>query len=103
MQPRYAAAEAYQWPACSHADIKLAEVHDCFTIAEIIASEDLGFFEPGMGAAAAQDGMTARDGRMPVNTSGGLKAKGPPGGRHGRGQVVEVWKQMRCEAGEPPD
>lgn len=95
---REAAREAYQMAGVTPKDIKMAEVHDCFTIAEIIASEDLGFFEPGMGGAAAQDGMTARDGRIPVNPSGGLKAKGHPVGASGVGQVVEVWKQMRAEA-----
>jgi acetyl-CoA C-acetyltransferase len=95
---RAAAHEAYEMAGVGPRDIKMAEVHDCFTIAEIIASEDLGFFEPGMGAVAAQDGMTARDGQMPLNTSGGLKAKGHPVGASGVGQVVEVWKQMRAEA-----
>jgi acetyl-CoA C-acetyltransferase len=95
---RHAAREAYQMAGVTPRDIKMAEVHDCFTIAEIIASEDLGFFEPGMGGAAAQDGMTARDGRIPLNPSGGLKAKGHPVGASGVGQVVEVWKQMRAEA-----
>jgi acetyl-CoA C-acetyltransferase len=95
---RAAAKEAYEMAGVGPRDIKMAEVHDCFTIAEIIASEDLGFFEPGMGAVAAQDGMTARDGRIPLNTSGGLKAKGHPVGASGVGQVVEVWKQMRAEA-----
>jgi acetyl-CoA C-acetyltransferase len=95
---RLAARQAYEMARVRPRDIKLAEVHDCFTIAEIIASEDLGFFEPGQGAIAAQDGMTARDGRIPLNTSGGLKAKGHPVGASGVGQVVEVWKQMRSEA-----
>lgn len=96
---RCAAQEAYKMAEVKPQDIQLAEVHDCFTIAEVIASEDLGFFKPGMGAGAAQDGMTARDGRIPINTSGGLKAKGHPVGASGVGQVVEVWKQMRGEAG----
>ncbi len=96
---RAAAQQAYQMAGVRPEDIKLAEVHDCFTIAEVIATEDLGFFEPGSGARAAQDGMTARDGRYPINTSGGLKAKGHPVGASGVGQVVEVWKQMRAEAG----
>jgi len=96
---RAAAWEAYEMAGVGPRDIKMAEVHDCFTIAEIIASEDLGFFEPGTGVKAAQDGMTARDGRVPLNTSGGLKAKGHPVGASGVGQVVEVWKQMRAEAG----
>jgi acetyl-CoA C-acetyltransferase len=97
---RRAATEAYQMAGVKPPDISMAEVHDCFTIAEVVASEDLGFFEPGAGGKAAQDGMTTRDGRMPINTSGGLKAKGHPVGATGIGQLVEVWKQMRGEAGE---
>jgi acetyl-CoA C-acetyltransferase len=96
---RCAARDAYEMAHVQPQDIKMAEVHDCFTIAEVIASEDLGFFAPGSGANAAQDGLTARDGRHPINTSGGLKAKGHPVGASGIGQVVEVWKQMRSEAG----
>ena len=96
---RTAAHQAYEMAGIHPQDIKLAEVHDCFTIAEVLASEDLGFFAPGTGAHAAQDGMTARDGRIPINTSGGLKAKGHPVGASGVAQVVEVWEQMREEAG----
>ncbi len=96
---RSAAQEAYTMASVGPRDIRLAEVHDCFTIAEIIASEDLGFFAPGAGAKAVQDGLTARSGRIPLNSSGGLKAKGHPVGASGVGQVVEIWKQMRMEAG----
>jgi acetyl-CoA C-acetyltransferase len=96
---RSAAEEAYQMASISPKDIDMAEVHDCFTIAEIIASEDLGFFAPGFGARATQDGLTSRAGRIPLNSSGGLKAKGHPVGASGVGQVVEIWKQMRYEAG----
>ncbi|MCA9968187.1 MAG: thiolase domain-containing protein, partial [Anaerolineales bacterium] len=71
----------------------------CFTVAEIVATEDLGFFEPGQGFVAAEEGLTARNGLRPVNTSGGLKAKGHPVGASGAAQVIEVWKQMRGEAG----
>ena len=80
-------------------DIRLAEVHDCFTIAEIVATEDLGFFAPGDGFKMAEDGVTARAGAKPVNSSGGLKSKGHPVGASGVAQVVEIWKQMRGEAG----
>ena len=80
-------------------DIRIAEVHDCFTIAEVIASEDLGFFAPGTGYKTAEDGVTARDGARPINTSGGLKSKGHPVGASGVGQAVEIFKQMRGEAG----
>ncbi len=79
-------------------DIDLIEVHDCFSIAEIIVTESLGLFKPGKGAKAAADGVTALDGKIPVNTSGGLKAKGHPVGATGIGQVVEIVKQLRGEA-----
>jgi acetyl-CoA C-acetyltransferase len=96
---RHASQQAYQMAGVTAADIKLAEVHDCFTIAEIVATEDLGFFAPGQGHVAAVEGLTERHGPKPVNTSGGLKAKGHPVGASGAAQVVEVWKQMRGEAG----
>lgn len=94
-----AAQIAYEMAGITPADVQVAEVHDCFTIAEIIASEDLGFFAPGEGWRAAQEGLTARDGPRPINTSGGLKSKGHPVGASGVAQVVEVWKQLRGEAG----
>jgi acetyl-CoA C-acetyltransferase len=95
-----AGRQAYDMAGVTPRDIKIAEVHDCFTIAEIIATEDLGFFAPGQGHEAAEEGLTARHGPRPVNTSGGLKSKGHPVGASGAAQVVEVWKQMRGEAGE---
>lgn len=95
-----AVVEAYSMAGVAAGDIRIAEVHDCFTIAEVIASEDIGFFAPGEGYKAAEDGLTARNGTRPINTSGGLKAKGHPVGASGVGQAVEVWKQMRGEAGE---
>ena len=97
---KLAAKIAYEMAGVTPADIKLAEVHDCFTIAEIIATEDLGFFEPGEGWKAVEEGKTARDGIRPINTSGGLKSKGHPVGASGVGQVIEVWKQLRGEAGQ---
>jgi acetyl-CoA C-acetyltransferase len=97
---RVAARQAYEMAGVAPSDIKVAEVHDCFTIAELIATEDLGFFAPGEGARAAVEGRTAREGDRPVNTSGGLKSKGHPVGASGVGQVVEIWHQMRGEAGE---
>jgi acetyl-CoA C-acetyltransferase len=81
-------------------DLDVVEVHDCFTIAEIMAIEALGLFEPGKGARAAQDGLTAIGGRIPVNTSGGLKSKGHPVGATGVAQVAEIVTQLRGEAGE---
>ena len=96
---KLAAEKAYEMAGVSASDIKLAEVHDCFTIAEIIATEDLGFFDEGKGGKAAEEGQTSRSGSRPINTSGGLKSKGHPVGASGAGQVVEIWKQLRGQAG----
>ena len=95
-----AARQAYEMAGITAADVDLAEVHDCFTIAEIVASEDLGFFAPGEGPRAVDEGRTALHGDRPINTSGGLKAKGHPVGASGIGQVVEIYHQLRGEAGE---
>jgi len=81
-------------------DIDLFEVHDCFTIAEIMVTEALGLVEKGKGGRAVEEGLTARDGRFPVNPSGGLKAKGHPVGATGVAQAVEIVKQLRGEAGD---
>jgi acetyl-CoA C-acetyltransferase len=97
---RLASQEAYAMAGVTPSDIRAAEVHDCFTIAEVVATEDLGFFAPGEGFKVAEDGVTARDGAKPINTSGGLKAKGHPVGASGAGQAVEVFKQMRGLAGK---
>ena len=97
---KIAATQAYEMAGVTSKDIRIAEVHDCFTIAEVIATEDLGFFAPGEGFKASEDGVTARNGAKPINTSGGLKAKGHPVGASGVAQAVEVWKQMRGQAGE---
>jgi acetyl-CoA C-acetyltransferase len=94
-----AAAQAYTMAGVGPQDIKLAEVHDCFTIAEILAMENLGFYPPGEAVAALQVGETERDGRLPINTDGGLKAKGHPVGATGTAMVVELFKQLREEAG----
>jgi len=80
-------------------DIDLVEVHDCFTIAELLAIEDLGFIEKGKAGPATEDGVTARDGKIPVNASGGLKAKGHPVGATGIAQIYEAMVQLRGEAG----
>lgn len=95
-----AAERAYKMAGVGPQDISLAEVHDCFTIAEIVATEDLGFFERGEGGAAAKAGATGRDGRIPVNPSGGLKGKGHPVGATGVSQLAEAVFQLRGEAGE---
>jgi len=68
-------------------------------VAEIMATEDLGFFKPGEGWKAVEEGKTARIGSRPINSSGGLKSKGHPVGASGVGQVIEIWKQLRGEAG----
>ena len=96
---REAAAQAYAMAGVTPNDIQVAEVHDCFTIAEIIATEDLGFFEPGEGPRAVDEGRTARNGDCPINTSGGLKAKGHPVGASGVAQIIETFHQLRGEAG----
>ncbi|MCC7566278.1 MAG: thiolase domain-containing protein [Methanomicrobiaceae archaeon] len=82
-----------------HADIDLVEVHDCFTIAEICAIEDLGFCAKGEAGRLTEEGVTARDGGLPVNVSGGLKACGHPVGATGIKQICEVVQQIRGEAG----
>lgn len=97
---RTAAEEAYAMAGVGPEDIQVAEVHDCFTIAELVAVEDLGFFKPGEGTKAIDEGTTARDGAKPINTSGGLKSKGHPVGASGIGQAVEIWHQLRGGAGE---
>ncbi len=96
---KYAAHTAYEMAGVKPSDIKAVEVHDCFTVAEIIATEDLGFFNPGEGWMAVEEGKTTRIGTRPINTSGGLKSKGHPVGASGVGQVLEIWKQLRGEAG----
>jgi acetyl-CoA C-acetyltransferase len=96
---KVASAQAYEMAGVRPEDIQVAEVHDCFTIAEIIATEDLGFFAPGEGPRAVDEGRTARTGDKPINTSGGLKAKGHPVGASGIAQVIEVFQQLRGEAG----
>jgi acetyl-CoA C-acetyltransferase len=82
------------------ADIQVAELHDCFTIAEIIATEDLGFVKTGEGGPYALSGATCIAGARPVNTSGGLKSKGHPVGATGVGQICDIVQQLRGEAGE---
>ena len=97
---RYAANEAYDMSGLTPADIQFAEVHDCFSIAELLHIEDLGFFKPGEGHKAVADGLTRLDGEKPINTSGGLKCKGHPVGATGAAQLIEVWEQLRNKAGD---
>lgn len=97
---REAAGRAYAQAGIGPGDIDLAEVHDCFTIAEIVAMEDLGLAEPGRAVELLRAGGTAIGGSVPVNPSGGLKAGGHAIGATGVGQVVELVAQLRGEAGE---
>ena len=96
---KLAAKEAYEMANVGPQDIKLAEVHDCFTIAEVLAMEDLGFYKPGEAVKAIREEKTNLDGDLPINMDGGLKAKGHPIGASGTGMIVEMFKQMREEAG----
>jgi acetyl-CoA C-acetyltransferase len=95
-----AAKQAYKMAGITPKDIDFAEVHDCFTIAEIIDIEDLGFFPKGTAARAVTEGATKINGEIPINPSGGLKSKGHPIGATGVGQVVEVFEQFTGKAGE---
>ncbi len=97
---RKAAEKAYRMAGTGPADIEFAEVHDCFTIAEIIAIEDLGFAKAGQGGPYTAEGCTLVTGPKPVNASGGLKAKGHPVGATGVAQICDVVAQIRGEAGE---
>jgi len=95
-----AAQEAYKQTGLTPKDIDLAEVHDCFTIAEIVATEDLGFCKKGEGGKLLDENATAIGGRIPINTSGGLKAVGHPVGATGIKQAVEMVLQLRGKAGK---
>ena len=94
----YAAKSAYERVGLNPQDMDVAEVYDSSTIAEIIAIEDLGFFPKGKGGKAVEDEKIALGGKIPVNTSGGLKARGHPVGATGVAQIVEIVKQLRGEA-----
>jgi acetyl-CoA C-acetyltransferase len=97
---RKAAEKAYRMAGLGAKDIQFAELHDCFTIAEIIAMEDLGFVTRGEGGPYTAAGHTALHGELPINTSGGLKSKGHPVGATGVAQICDLVDQIRCEAGE---
>ena len=97
---KIAARKSFEMAGLEVKDIDFAEVHDCFTIAEIIAIEDMGFFKKGEGGKVTLDGETDRNGHFPVNNSGGLKAKGHPIGATGVSQIVEVFKQLSGIAGK---
>ena len=96
-----AAQKAYKSAGITPKDVNFAEVHDCFTIAEIVVSEDLGFFEKGCGGSAVSEGLTSLEhGKIPINTSGGLKSKGHPVGATGVAQVIECYEQLTGQAGK---
>ncbi len=97
---KVASRQAYKMAGIEPKDISLACVHDCFTSAEMLATEDLGFFNPGEGGKAASEGRTSISGDKPINTDGGLKAKGHPVGATGTAMVVEMFKQLRGQASE---
>jgi acetyl-CoA C-acetyltransferase len=93
-----AARAAYAMAGIEAADVDVAEVHDCFTTVEMISYEDLGFVDRFGAAKAVEAGETTITGRIPVNPSGGLKAKGHPPGATGVAQCVEIFEQLRGEA-----
>ena len=95
-----AGKEAYKTARVKPKDIKVADVHDCFTIAEIMAYEDLGFCKPGKGGKFIEDKESYIGGKIPVNVDGGLKSKGHPVGATGASQTVEIVKQLRGDCGK---
>ena len=97
---KVAAARAFKMANLTQKDVRVAEVHDNFTISEILAVEDLGFFKKGEGGKATEDGRTSLSGEIAVNTSGGLKARGDPIGATGLAQAVEIVTQLRGGAGK---
>jgi len=97
---RLAAEQAYEMAGVTPQDIDVAEVHDCFTVAELMAYENLGFAEPGKGAELIREGQTYIGGKIPVNVDGGLLSKGHPIGATGGSQVRTIVLQLRGEAGD---
>lgn len=97
---KLAAKTAYEMAALSPVDIELAEVHDCFTFAELMAYEDLGFCPVGKSGKLVESGETRLGGHIPVNTSGGLKAKGHPVGATGTAQAYEIYLQLTDQSGK---
>ena len=97
---KVAARRAFDMAKLTTKDVDVAEVHDNFTISEILAIEDLGFFKKGEGGRATEAGLTALEGEIAVNTSGGLKARGDPIGATGLAQAVEIVAQLRGKAGK---
>ncbi len=97
---KLAAERAYKMAGVSPDDISFAEVHDCFSIAEVIVAEDLGFFEKGKGGKAIAEGQATYGGKVVINPSGGLKAKGHPVGATGVAQIAEAYIQLTNQAGQ---
>jgi acetyl-CoA acetyltransferase len=95
---KVAGQEAYKMAGVEAKDLDVAEVHDCFTIAEILAYEDLGFCDTGKGGNMIQEGETELGGKIAVNTSGGLKSKGHPVGATGTAQAYEIYLQLTGQA-----
>jgi len=95
---RVSSAQAFKMAKMTPQDMSLAELHDAFTILEIVESEDAGFFKKGTGHIALREGVTSLEGRLPINPSGGLKARGHPVGGTGISQLVELTWQLRGEA-----
>jgi acetyl-CoA acetyltransferase len=95
-----AAKRAYSMAKISASDVNVAELHDAFTTFEIIDCEDLGFFKKGEGGEALRKGVTALDGQLPINPSGGLKARGHPVGASGLAQIIEIYWQLSGAAGK---
>lgn len=94
-----ASEDAYKMAMVKPKDVQVAVVHDCFTIAELVATEDLGFFPKGQGGKAAEEGRTALHGEFPINPDGGLKAKGHPVGATGVAMAYEMFNQLRGQSG----
>ncbi|WP_254538220.1 thiolase C-terminal domain-containing protein [Halomarina litorea] len=97
---RHASRAAYEMAGIAPGDVDVAEVHDCFSITELVTYEDLGFCEEGQGGQFVEEGRSALDGDTPVNPSGGLLSKGHPIGATGVAQVAEIYEQLRGEAGD---
>jgi acetyl-CoA C-acetyltransferase len=93
-----ASTKAFNASGVTPRDVDVAELHDCFTIAELIEIEDVGFCSKGAGKELIAEGATNLDGEIPINPSGGLKARGHPVGATGVAQVAEIVKQLRGEA-----
>ncbi|WXG40296.1 MAG: thiolase family protein [Candidatus Freyarchaeum deiterrae] len=95
-----ASRQAFEMAGLEPKDIDVGEIHDCFSVTEILNYEDIGFCEKGQGHKLIQEGVTALDGEKPMNPSGGLLAKGHPIGATGVAQIAEIYEQLRGEAGK---